>query len=947
MHLNYSLPSFSGVTSQNNSTISNPSGNVVVFAKDQNQFNSLLAYNPSQIYPNLLAVRIDNLIDASPLHNSGFVIYPAHLYMKAKLVDTFPKVVSNQVDDNLGILGIRNLWDQGYNGTGVVVGVLDNGVDFTHPDLAGTEFISKNFTIDGASVPYTHGTIVAGAIVSAGATSSSGNATGTAIGAKIAAANLGQTQEGFLVGDFLAAFDWLANITNLRVINTSWSGGGEDIWYPIVERLEKLNIIVVGSAGNEGSGIYNVLGAPGNTIGGISVGAITYGLAIADFSSEGPIGGGFTKPDILAPGQGVLTTLKGGGYGRVSGTSLSSPLAAGAIASLVSGLNAEGIQWNVGEVKAAIMHTAYNPGNYSELVGGQGILNVTASLELIQSRNVDSWIPQVTYATPRTGFFDQLTKLRQDVTSEIPFTLISSNASRITISLEGNISDILTVSTINQTRGSQPVSLYVNTMGKYMGNYSGSIMINDSVDLINLPITIPVKAAPKYRVLFDIYHTSTELGYTNYRAGYRTGSFIDLMNDKGVWVDIVNAPFTEQLLFLYDLVWMPDPFDLNLHDSLSISQSEVDALQYYLSQGGRLFLHYFGLFTDPYALDGQVTVGNNPTYLNQILSLVSMSMSEETPDITNFYLSQDNSQKELVYNDTILGKNPQGISMYSANPILFNSPARTATFSNQIVTYSPITSGRVLISSTDAWFGSGDANNDPSSGDYQFMTHVIDWLFADQRIEFSEAEIANGQATLNFQLQSNGTNVSPTATRISNKYFLRETYNITQTSSNNYTFTIPYNVDGQYDIEISAGKDYYRWVSTKDSLAPVIIPLTQKTQYDSHQDFTIEFNITDNLDTLSKKNINITLDGQDYFDRYYVSPVLGIFINSTVVHSGNHELNITVSDSSGNISSALFKFRINGNLSSYLIPAIIVSVILLVGIGVGAKLYLDRRKPVG
>lgn len=96
-------------------------------------------------------------------------------------------------------------------------------------------------------------------------------------------------------------------------------------------------MIICNSAGNEGDGPWKYIGVPADAPGVIAVGSVTVQEQRSSFSSQGPTADGRIKPDLMAPGDEVLTagvvgiTLQGG-----SGTSLASPLLAGALASLWS-----------------------------------------------------------------------------------------------------------------------------------------------------------------------------------------------------------------------------------------------------------------------------------------------------------------------------------------------------------------------------------------------------------------------------------------------------------------------------------------------------------------------------------------------------------------------------------------------------------------------------------
>lgn len=96
-------------------------------------------------------------------------------------------------------------------------------------------------------------------------------------------------------------------------------------------------MIICNSAGNSGDEPWHYVGVPADAPGLIAVGAVQHDGSRASFSSEGPTPDGRIKPDLVAPGDEVVVAGNlGTELGLSSGTSLASPMLAGAIASLWS-----------------------------------------------------------------------------------------------------------------------------------------------------------------------------------------------------------------------------------------------------------------------------------------------------------------------------------------------------------------------------------------------------------------------------------------------------------------------------------------------------------------------------------------------------------------------------------------------------------------------------------
>lgn len=96
-------------------------------------------------------------------------------------------------------------------------------------------------------------------------------------------------------------------------------------------------MIICNAAGNEGDGPWHYLGVPADAPGIVAVGAVNSERAHATFSSYGPSADGRIKPDLMAPGDEVVTAGNVGiDLGLSSGTSLASPMLAGGLAALWS-----------------------------------------------------------------------------------------------------------------------------------------------------------------------------------------------------------------------------------------------------------------------------------------------------------------------------------------------------------------------------------------------------------------------------------------------------------------------------------------------------------------------------------------------------------------------------------------------------------------------------------
>jgi subtilisin family serine protease len=250
---------------------------------------------------------------------------------------------------NLTAIGADQVWQRlGVTGKGIVVGASDSGVDGAHPALRDSFRGGDDSWLDpfGAGpAPRDH----------------QGHGThtlATAVGAKVGVApgaqwmgcvnlprNLGNPADyltclQFMLAPYPHGGDPLHDGRPERaaqVLTNSWGcpeleGCDRDALRQAVAALTAAGLYVVVAAGNSGPSCGSVADAPATYPDSMTVGAVDRTGALAAFSSRGPAPGGVAKPDLVAPGVGVLSALPGGGYGYLDGTSMATPHVAGVVA---------------------------------------------------------------------------------------------------------------------------------------------------------------------------------------------------------------------------------------------------------------------------------------------------------------------------------------------------------------------------------------------------------------------------------------------------------------------------------------------------------------------------------------------------------------------------------------------------------------------------------------
>ncbi|MFI5839616.1 type VII secretion-associated serine protease mycosin [Catenuloplanes sp. NPDC051500] len=266
------------------------------------------------------------------------------------------------------------------DGTGIVVAVIDSGVDPTHPQLAGHVLPGADFLDPGGEGIHDcvgHGTAVASLIAAAPADGVAFH--GLAPGARILPVRVSEQQivDGAQTGRtvppdrFAAAVRWAvdngADVLNLSVVLY----GDDPAVRAAISYASAKDVVVVAAAGNQHGGSdpprpADPVPYPAAYAGVLGVGAITEDGQAADYSQAG------AYVDLVAPGAHVLTARPGGGHAYADGTSYAAPFGA-ATAALVRQRSPELTATEV--IERIIATTDPAPGGPSSDAYGYGVLN--------------------------------------------------------------------------------------------------------------------------------------------------------------------------------------------------------------------------------------------------------------------------------------------------------------------------------------------------------------------------------------------------------------------------------------------------------------------------------------------------------------------------------------------------------------------------------------------
>src|SRR2546422_592614 len=336
--------------------------------------------------------------------------------------------------DSVPLIGADKAWAQGFDGTGLVVALVDTGVDSAHQFLAGkvveeacysTTSAQRSTTLcpngadeqigTGAGVycPLElegcwHGTHVAG-IAAGNGTPSGLPIWGVGRGASIMSVQVFSRFDGFFdcggsppcIGAYTSVIPAaLERVYALRTkppfaaVNMSLGGGlfsstcDDHPYKPFIDNLRAAGIATVVASGNNGA--IDRLSAPACVSTAVSVGATTKDDQVADFSNVAPF------LSLFAPGVSIISSFAGGGFAIASGTSMAAPHVAGTWAVLKQAKPTA----NVDEILQALTGTGVM---IEDTLAGTGTTRPRIQVDLALSALLNPGVPIISGISPKRG----------------------------------------------------------------------------------------------------------------------------------------------------------------------------------------------------------------------------------------------------------------------------------------------------------------------------------------------------------------------------------------------------------------------------------------------------------------------------------------------------------------------------------------------------------------
>ncbi|MBI3005604.1 MAG: S8 family serine peptidase [Ignavibacteriales bacterium] len=475
----------------------------------------------------------------------------------------------------------------GTQGEDVIVGIIDTGIDYFHPSLGGSAFPNSK-VIGGYDLenndpdPFDdngHGTHVAGIVAADG-----DSIKGVAPKAKLMAFKVLGAYGSGQFSTVLAGIERAVDPNNdddyadrVHIANMSLGGSGhpDDPLSAAVDNAVRLGVTFCISAGN--SGRFRSIGSPGTARLAITVGASNDLDKLAGFSSRGPTTRTYAiKPDVVAPGVNILSTVPGG-FDSYSGTSMSSPHVAG-VCALLKAIHPT---WLPGYMKSALVTSAVDLGEEVMAQGG-------GRIDAVRAAEIGSFaIPSGLHFGLDDANMNPWT--RNDTLWVHNNQTLSQSYSLSTGPLLSGVSLSLSPQSFSVDSGSaQPVvvSLSVdNSIVPFPDSgslaYSGVLNISGSTDTMHVPWAF-VKAA-KLILTFNEPSFFAVAGKKfvaySFEADSISSMYAELVVPRGSF-DIMSEFFDGSKMRIV----LREQVQINSFTSLSISSTEA---QYYVAPRGR------------------------------------------------------------------------------------------------------------------------------------------------------------------------------------------------------------------------------------------------------------------------------------------------------------------------------------------------------------------------
>jgi len=472
-------------------------------------------------------------------------------------------------DDSNEIIGADDIWsDYSITGEGVVIAIIDTGIDPTHEAFSGNTFVPGYDFVNNDSNTYDddgHGTHCAGIAAANGGTT----IRGVAYGADLMAVKVLDDEGSGWDSDIIEGIEFAvdpdedpntddgANIISLSLGGT---GNPDDDLSESVDNSVLAGVFCAVAAGNEGPNA-NTIGSPGCSRECMCVANTTKSDLLNSGSSRGPTDAPrILKPDIAAPGTNILSSVPGNDYESWTGTSMATPHIAGAAALMMEQFP----DMTAKEIKAVLCQSSddlgYDPFDQGH---GRADLNGAFNLEqiitpptkdLLNDGNLSDWEGVATFQI----------KNFSDATEEYDFSFTD-------IDFPGAFST--TVSPDNATVGAgntQDFTIYFDFDSDATGYYFGKATATTSSQTVHSLIFLNASGNGSGGCLTEYEFSDGSVSYNEISSSGEVLYNGSQNNDDGYWENtdigfdfsLCGQNFSEMTVYVNGYITLGDGYNL-------------------------------------------------------------------------------------------------------------------------------------------------------------------------------------------------------------------------------------------------------------------------------------------------------------------------------------------------------------------------------------------------